>query len=276
MRPLTLIVSAVLGLSLSTGCALFESKEVAEGKQLYQYYCAQCHGPKGYGNGFNAEFVDPRPRDLTDSLEPYLGEMSNDEVFKVIKEGVSGYYPVQGSAGPSMPKLSEDDEGGSPLMPYWGYTLTDAQLWSIVAYLRTLHKSDAPKIEAAHDTEESHGASPARPQAPTYPDPQSAEATALTIKGEDLYWNRYSCAGCHRIGEKGGQVGPDLSRAGFRLNPEWVYQWIQYPQAMIHETKMPAFNMPEEDAKAIALYLKTVNATAEESPGPPNRQRPAR
>jgi mono/diheme cytochrome c family protein len=35
------------------------------GKQLYRRYCVGCHGPAGDGNGENAQWIDPKPRDFT-------------------------------------------------------------------------------------------------------------------------------------------------------------------------------------------------------------------
>jgi cytochrome c oxidase cbb3-type subunit 2 len=35
------------------------------GAELYRRYCIGCHGPNGDGNGENAQWVDPRPRDFT-------------------------------------------------------------------------------------------------------------------------------------------------------------------------------------------------------------------
>jgi len=37
----------------------------ASGKQLYRRYCVGCHGPQGDGNGENAPWIDPKPRDFT-------------------------------------------------------------------------------------------------------------------------------------------------------------------------------------------------------------------
>jgi len=37
------------------------------GKQLYRRYCVGCHGPQGDGNGENAQWIDPKPRDFTAS-----------------------------------------------------------------------------------------------------------------------------------------------------------------------------------------------------------------
>src|SRR5215472_980292 len=36
----------------------------AEGKKLYRRYCVGCHGVSGDGNGENAQWIDPKPRDF--------------------------------------------------------------------------------------------------------------------------------------------------------------------------------------------------------------------
>jgi mono/diheme cytochrome c family protein len=35
------------------------------GKQLYRRFCIGCHGPDGNGEGMNAQWIDPKPRDFT-------------------------------------------------------------------------------------------------------------------------------------------------------------------------------------------------------------------
>jgi cytochrome c oxidase cbb3-type subunit 2 len=35
------------------------------GVQLYRRYCVGCHGPQGNGEGENAQWIDPKPRDFT-------------------------------------------------------------------------------------------------------------------------------------------------------------------------------------------------------------------
>ncbi len=268
-------IAAVAILFAVGACALFEDKHVAEGQKLYGYYCAQCHGERGQGNGYNATNLDPHPRDLTDRLEPYMAELTNEDIFKSIREGIAGAFPKRDAADGAKPKSEEEEDGGTPLMPYWGYTLTEDQIWSLVAYVRTLHKNSAEKIALKeHPPGEEHKSLLSRPQPVGFPDFNSPEAVKMAERGKVLYETRHSCAGCHRIGQKGGQIGPDLSRAGFRMNAGWIYQWIQYPQAFRHDTKMPAFNMPEADAKAITMYLKTLRATSAESPGPPSGKGP--
>jgi len=276
------IVLPVLGIVFVSGmvsCALFEDEHVAKGHQLFLYYCSHCHGASGQGNGYNAVNLDPRPRDLTDRNEPYMAESTNEQIFHSIREGVAGAFPEAANQASESkePKKEEDEEGGSPLMPYWGRTFSDEEIWDLVAFVRTLHKNDAEKIKfnEAPGGPESKKPQISRPQAISFPNLDTPEGQKLIAEGKHLYETKYSCSGCHRVNHKGGQVGPDLSRSGFRLNPGWMYQWIQYPQAFRSDTKMPAFDMPEADVKAIVMYLRTLRATSAEAPGPPSGKGPA-
>ncbi len=102
----------------ATAAAAPESTpDAAQGKQLYATYCASCHGPTGKGDGPVAAGLDPKPAKHTDG--EYMNALSNEHLFKVVKEG-----------GPAV--------GKSPLMAPWGGTLSDAQIWDVVAFLRSL------------------------------------------------------------------------------------------------------------------------------------------
>lgn len=274
LKKILPVVVGILIMAALTACSLFENKHVAQGHELFVYYCSHCHGPNGGGNGYNAVNLDPRPRDLTDSREVYLGDMTNQEIFNSIREGVAGAFPeahkAPGGDQAKNKEKEEDEEGGSPLMPYWGYTFSDEQIWDLVAYIRTLHKNTADKIVFKEEGgAESKKPALSKPTPPNFPDPASPEGVKLEKEGKKLYESKYSCAGCHRINGQGGQVGPDLSRSGFRLNAKWIFEWIQYPQGFRSNTKMPAFDMPEADAEAITMYLKTLHATSRESQGSP-------
>jgi cytochrome c oxidase cbb3-type subunit 2 len=48
-----------------TGYAYKDGPLEDSGKQLYGRYCIGCHGPEGDGNGENAPWIDPKPRDFT-------------------------------------------------------------------------------------------------------------------------------------------------------------------------------------------------------------------
>ncbi len=138
-------------------------------------------------------------------------------------------------------------------------------MWSLVAYVRTLHGMKLEKADWDKLKKE-------RPKMAAIPKPtltaSPAEEARLAERGKQLYLNKYGCNACHKIGTEGGEVGPALDRAGFRLNGPWVYRWIRYPQIMKSETKMPNLGVSDEDAKAIAFYLKTLNAPPPEKPLP--------
>ena len=83
--------------------------------QVYDVYCAQCHGLKRNGTGINLPGLSVRPRDHTDTKG--MGDTPDEELFKAIKEG-----------GLAVNK--------SALMPAWGALLSDAQIADLVKYLR--------------------------------------------------------------------------------------------------------------------------------------------
>lgn len=106
------------------------------------------------------------------------------------------------------------------------------------------------------------GVNIARPDLTMKPD----AATQLAEVGKRLYHNKYGCNGCHKVNGEGGKVGPALDRAGFRLNPTWVYRWLRNPQVMKPDTRMPNLGLSDADAKAVSMYLRTLRAPKPEKP----------
>ena len=85
-------------------CALFlsaqpsEAADSAKGQEVYNTYCALCHGPTGLGDGVAAAALDPKPRDLSSAaiLETYTDEY----LVNVITNGGSGGREIPGDAWP--------------------------------------------------------------------------------------------------------------------------------------------------------------------------------
>lgn len=242
-----------------TGCMLFQNEHVRKGKDLYAFYCSHCHGAHGKpGEGFNWKFMpDPKPKDLSNKDE--MGTLKDDEIFETISRDMKDTTPETGD------KIG-DDEFAVPTMPTFKYTLSEEELWSLVAYVRTLHgtKLEKPLDWAALKKERPRMAQVPKPMLTASP----VEETRLAERGKQLFYNKYGCQGCHQIADKGGVVGPPLDRAGFRLNTAWVYRWIRYPQAMKPHTKMPNLGVSDDDGKAITFYLKTLNAPPPDKPLP--------
>ncbi len=95
------------------------SYEERQGAVVFTKYCAVCHGQEGKGDGFNAFNLDPRPRDLSDSVA--MRSLSDDQILRTITGG-----------GRSVNK--------SPLMPAYGWTLNPQQIHYVAAYIRALSR----------------------------------------------------------------------------------------------------------------------------------------
>lgn len=56
-----------------------------DSSELFQRFCASCHGKSGKGDGSAAAYLDPRPADLTDA--DGVGQLSDEELLDVIGNG---------------------------------------------------------------------------------------------------------------------------------------------------------------------------------------------
>ncbi len=103
-----------------------------------------------------------------------------------------------------------------------------------------------------------------------------------TGKFGELY-TRYRCDTCHAFNGYGGTLAPDLSAEGSRSQHEWLVQFLKSPQTLrpTLTVRMPEFNMPDQDATAIADYISTTLRSPSVAPvatdaGEPNPQMAAR
>jgi cbb3-type cytochrome oxidase cytochrome c subunit len=77
-----------------------------------------------------------------------------------------------------------------------------------------------------------------------------------------LFTKQLPCVGCHRIKfrkkEFGGISGPDLTNAGERLNPDWIYARIDNPQYWDPKTWMPRIEMSHRKREMLTLFLSSM------------------
>jgi mono/diheme cytochrome c family protein len=83
-------------------------------------------------------------------------------------------------------------------------------------------------------------------------------------KGKRLFVDKFACDGCHKVASEGegGAVGPNLSDAGRRLRPEWMFYWIKNPQAIRPSTPMPNFGAADDEVRSIVAYLLSLSPEA--------------
>ncbi len=84
-----------------------------------------------------------------------------------------------------------------------------------------------------------------------------SRSDAAVQNGQALF-KGYGCATCHKVGNVGGNLGPDLTYIGFRKSPEWLDLWLKDPQAWKHNTLMPNFYLKDDTRKALVAYLSSL------------------
>ncbi len=92
--------------------------KAVEVEKVFKFYCAQCHGLGGKGDGPNVTKDFPvSPRNFTNAQE--MNKLSDADIKNVILDG-----------GPAASK--------SPMMPPWSKTLGEAEVDALILHLRKL------------------------------------------------------------------------------------------------------------------------------------------
>lgn len=135
------VISLVFSSSCSNGDSTGQAKkniverkiatkkgDVPVGKKIYNKYCHYCHGMEGRGNGAIAIGLTPRPVDFVNDVERM--RKSDEALFKSIARGIR-----------------KRDGGEEMAMPQWDLTLTEDEIWSVLAYVRHLsEKGDKKRL----------------------------------------------------------------------------------------------------------------------------------
>ena len=97
-------------------------EHIALGKATYHSTCAPCHGEGGKGDGPAAVALNPKPRDHTNGT--YMDTLTNEHLFKVVKEGGVQF--------------------GFPTMPAQA-AMQDDTIKNVIAFVRSLSKTYKPQ-----------------------------------------------------------------------------------------------------------------------------------
>ena len=94
------------------------------------------------------------------------------------------------------------------------------------------------------------------------PSPYSEKELHLVAEGR-LVWQKHNCHTCHQLYGLGGYLGPDLTNVYSRSgNNE------HYIRAIVKSgvKQMPAFEISEEEMKALLQFLKNVDQSGTSNP----------
>ena len=78
-------------------------------------------------------------------------------------------------------------------------------------------------------------------------------------EGTSVYGTLF-CASCHAIQNVagnlvGGDMAPELTRVGSKVNPEWLQRWLRAPQGYDPKTRMPRYRFDEKQVTLLSNFL---------------------
>lgn len=123
-------------------------------------------------------------------------------------------------------------------MPNLGLKVDEAE--AISTYLLTQHSTAPPSF-----------------QMPTVTQERLAAGRRLV--------DNLGCLGCHIVRGEGAAVGPELTNIRNKVDPQWLYGWIQNPKAFFPNSRMPVLNLTRQQSEDIGNYLLSVG-TGKPSP----------
>src|SRR2546425_2071228 len=162
----------------------------------------------------------PAQEDKPAIKNPFAGEVAAVELgrlqFRMACAGCHGLRATGGRSGPDLTggafaagnteaDLYRVISDGVPAteMPAFTGRLQDDERWRLVSYVHSLSTRDSTLI-------------PGDPAA-----------------GEKLFWEKGGCGQCHRIGTRGGTLGPSLSRAGRERSLAYLRESVISPGAEV-------------------------------------------
>lgn len=178
----------------------------APGQPLYQRYCVGCHGPNGDGQGENAQWIDPKPRDFTAAVfkcrSTPTGTLPTDQdLYDAISRGFVTTY-----------------------MPPW-FALTPQNRIDLIAYV----KSFSPRWQSE------------KPGTPISIPPEPPVTAQSILHGRQMF-QELQCWKCH--GPQGHGDGPSASTlTDSKDNPIRPYNFSTGTRFMCGETNRDLYRI---------------------------------
>jgi len=103
----------------------------------------------------------------------------------------------------------------------------------------------------------------------------------LASQGE-LRFRQMFCSTCHslavtRAGETkliGGDIGPELTKVGSKVNADWLADWLRDPQGYLPHTRMSRYGWSDEDLYKVTQYITSRLTDSELLAGVPKLGQP--
>lgn len=300
MRCARSVLCLALVVCGQVGAAQARLRDDLRGERLYESECAPCHGPTGRGDGPEASYFAPRPRDLRDG---FLRLYEKDELVARIRAGQALDIEIDHAALRRRARLVDDILAHLNRLSNvrWEEVERGSEIWAErcerchgvfgrgsaaldSSSAKTAVDLSAPEFQRRTSDErilelaEHDHASGTTPSALASEGDRSAllEYVRLLSPGFELYtvW----CAGCHGDdggGEGAAAVGAD--RPGFALDRSYLRAQpsTKLREQVVHMLESQEADMPhlqhrlsEEQVRMIVDYLRAT----EPAPATPRRE----
>lgn len=205
-----------------------DSPNLNHGRQLLsEYGCVACHRLEGI----------ERPTMPGPDLTNIGAKVSPEWIYKWLKE----------------PRTITDSSGNIVVNGYQTHSrmpqfqLDDKELRSLCAFLSSLRTAPAEAYKF---------------------DPQilaTLEGSPDVVDQGEARFREMFCTTCHsvaviRAGETkliGGEIGPELTKVGSKVNADWLVAWLRNPQAYLLKSKMPRYEWSDRDLYVVTRYIRT-------------------
>jgi mono/diheme cytochrome c family protein len=183
--------------------------------------CTLCHNPVGG----RAPLLDRAAMAVTERLADarYKGKATNVEEYFYESMVRPSAYVVAGFGKVG----SGDTESPMPDASAGSARLSDAEIKAVIAYLQDLSGVDVTVDIPTKVAEEEEAGE------------KKAAAKRAPVSTPDKLIAQFACTACHKVGEQGGQLGPDLTQIGAKRDKEHIRRAILDPNADVSEGFAP-------------------------------------
>jgi mono/diheme cytochrome c family protein len=207
-----------------------QTPQLARGRELLaELNCQGCHRVPGI----------ERPAMLGPDLTNVGTKVSREWIYKWLKEPRT----ILDKDGNVVVNGYETEE--EPRMPK--FRLTETELRGLSAYLSVQRAKPLVPYKIAARIVSAWSKNP-----------------ELISQGE-VRFRQMFCSTCHslavtRAGETkliGGDIGPELTKVGSKVNPDWLVAWLRDPQGYLPHTSMPRYGWSDEELYKVTQYITT-------------------
>lgn len=238
-----------------------------------RFGCTICHGGQGEATNYRdaahqpvAYWPEPvRPREL---IEANCGvchrERAPAEAF-LLAEGRQRIAAAGCVACHDLPGFSPD-EIQAPHLSSVGYKVRPDWVRSWLADPKTyLPRARMPNFRLQKQEIEDLNAFLLSQRETAPLDSSGVDWSKADSEHGRILFGEARCLSCHMVDDRGGLLGPDLSRVGSKVRRDWLFSFIKDPMHDQPDTRMLRYRFSDVEIRDVVAYL-TTNLVDPEAP----------